>query len=155
MHSELATLVPALSVRRVSHTGGHRMAPTGLTFPDGRMWGFVTADEVVGIMRRDTPPSAVVPRCRGWIGTSPGPAQIAERAVMGQVDDWSLDSMPRTTSAVDHGDHTAVAVTAGDRTWHVEVEPGRAVPTIACGEPGGLPAKPGTEWRVRSISRAE
>jgi hypothetical protein len=48
---------------------------------------------------------------------------------------------------------TVVEVVADGERWRIEVETGRAVPTIACGQVGGLPAKPGTEWRVRSISR--
>ncbi|GJM38172.1 MAG: hypothetical protein DHS20C19_15390 [Acidimicrobiales bacterium] len=137
------------SVRRVSHTGGHRMAPTGLTLPDGRMWGMVSADEMVSILDHSAAPSSLAHRCRGWVGAAPGVAQMAERAAFADADNWGFDEQRRTVTAVD-GSAVVVAVSG---SWGVEVEPGRAVPTIACGAPGGLPAKPGAEWRVRSVSR--
>ncbi|MEZ5246414.1 MAG: sucrase ferredoxin [Acidimicrobiales bacterium] len=159
MHAALHALDPGLSLRRVSHTGGHRMAPTGVTLPDGRMWGMVGVDEMIGILRSDISPAAVARRCRGWIGVAGGPAQMAERAVMAEVDDWRFDTVARTAAVLDagsvDGEVTVVEVVAEGERWRVEVETGRAVPTIACGQPGGLPAKPGAEWRVRSISRGE
>ena len=143
-----------LALRRVSHTGGHRMAPTGVTLPDGRMWGMVSVDEMAGILDQSVSPASVARRCRGWIGAEMGPRQMAERAVMAEVDDWQFDRQPRhvETVATEAG-ATTVKVISGDEAWIVEVGQGRAVPTIACGEPGGLPAKPGMEWRVRSLVR--
>lgn len=153
MHAALAALDPSLALRRVSHTGGHRMAPTGVTLPDGRMWGMVGVDEMMAILRSEVGPAAVARRCRGWIGVAGGPEQVAERAVMAEIDDWRFDALPRTAAVVDTAEITVVEVTAGGERWRVEVETGRAVPTIACGQPGGLPAKPGTEWRVHSVGR--
>ena len=141
-------------IRRVSHMGGHRMAPTGVTLPDGRMWGMVTAEEMVGILRREISPSRVARRCRGWVGAAPGPAQMAERAVLAEVDDWGFDEQPRSVAVEELDERYVARVTAGADSWVVEVEPGRAVPTISCGEPGGLPAEPGAEWRIRSVSRS-
>ena len=155
MHAALEALDPSLSLRRVSHTGGHRMAPTGVTLPDGRMWGMVGVEEMLAILRSEVGPAAVARRCRGWIGVAGGPEQVAERAVMAEVDDWRFDAVPRTATVIADGEITVVEVTAEGERWRVEVETGRAVPTIACGQPGGLPAKPGTEWRVHSISRVE
>lgn len=161
MFTALAAANPDASIRRVSHTGGHRMAPTGVTLPDGRMWGMVDTGELMAILGHRGSPAALTPRCRGWIGVAPGPEQVAERAVMAEVDDWHFDDMSRQATVVS-GDAdgaadgvTVVEVTTDAGVWRVEVEVGRAVPTIACGQPGGLPAKPGTEWRVRSISRGE
>ena len=158
MHVALETLDPDLLIRRVSHTGGHRMAPTGVTLPDGRMWGMADAVELLAILRREASPGRLAQRCRGWIGAAPGPAQIAERAVMAEIDDWRFDTMTRAVSVLDEHageDHAVLIEVAVDgAVWRVEVEAGRAVPTIACGQPGGLPAKPGREWRVRSINRS-
>ena len=162
MHAALELLDTGVSLRRVSHTGGHRMAPTGVTLPDGRMWGMADIDELLAILRGDGSPGSVARRCRGWIGAAPGPEQMAERAVMAEVDDWCFDTCSRSVVVLDDGGDegeddervTRVEVAVDGEVWRVEVEPGRAVPTIACGQPGGLPAKPGTEWRVRSISRS-
>ncbi len=149
LESELRDAGSIVPIRRVSHTGGHRLAPTGVTLPDGRMWGMVTTAEMVGILNGALSPGAVARRCRGWIGAEPGPAQVAERAVMAEIDDWSFDHTARTVVV----DGEAATITTDVGTWQVDVVDGRAVPTIACGEPGGLPAKPGAEWQVRSISR--
>ena len=149
--NELRAVRPWLSVREVSHTGGHRYAPTGLSFPDGRMWGFVSVEEMGAIVDRDGTPAAIAERCRGWMGADPV-GQVAERAVFAALDDWAVDDVDRTvtTDAID--DHWLCAVTLAGRTFDVEVEMGRAVPTIKCRADGGLPAKPGREYRVASIS---
>jgi hypothetical protein len=153
LKSELEERDADVAIRRVSHTGGHRMAPTGVTLPDGRMWGFVDADEMAGILDHSISPAGVARRSRGWIGAPMGPAQMAERAVFGAVDDWSFDAGPRVTAVGTDGERTVVEVTTSDGIWQVDVEPGRAVPTIACGGPGGLPAKAGAEWVIASVKR--
>ena len=35
-----------IKVRRVSHLGGHRFAPTAVTFPDGRMWSHLSMENL-------------------------------------------------------------------------------------------------------------
>lgn len=149
--AELLAARPELSVRKVSHTGGHRFAPTGLTFPDGRMWGFVSVDDIGAIVGRDGSPAAIADRCRGWMG-APAVAQVAERAVFAAVDDWAVDDLAREIDVdeIDGGWHCTVLM--ADRTFDVIVQPGRAVPTVACRADGGLPAKPGKEFRVGSVS---
>lgn len=143
---------PELGVRRVSHTGGHRFAPTGMTLPDGRMWGGLTVEETLGIVDRTTRPAAVVPKCRGWSGAPAGPGQVAERAVFGLVDDWSFEDLVRRVTVVaEGGGTTTVRVETSHSAWEVDVAVGREVPTIACGEPGGLPVKPGTEYAVAEV----
>lgn len=147
---ELEDIDPAMRIRRISHTGGHRMAPTGLTLPDGRMWGRVDCHEMAGVIDRSARPAAVAPRCRGWIGAPAGPGQVAERAVFEAVDSWEFDRTPRTITVVEHETGFTVEVATAEGAWEVEVVPGRDVPTIACGAPGGLPTKPGSEWLVES-----
>jgi hypothetical protein len=139
------------AVRRVSHTGGHRMAPTGVTLPDGRMWGGAEVEDLVGILAGAVSPRSVAPLCRGWMGAAPGAAQVAERAVMAAVDDWELDGEPRQVAAR-ADDPTMIDVATPRGTWSVRVVPGRVVPTITCGAPGGLPAKPAQEWVVESVT---
>jgi hypothetical protein len=143
---------PGLAVRRVSHTGGHRFAPTGMSLPDGRMWGLLGVDEMISILDRSVRPSRVAHLCRGWTGADEGPPQMAERAILGLVDDWSFDTLVRHVDVIADGDGTTtVLVGAGGQQWEVSVAIGREVPTIACGEPGGLPIKPGLEYRIAGI----
>ena len=164
--ADLHAIDPTLAIRRVSHTGGHRMAPTGVTLPDGRMWGLVTTEEMAGIIDHSVTPASVAARCRGWIGAEMGPAQMAERAVMAAVDDWGFDSRGRSVEIVasetahsrsleSQSLNSTVRVSVDDDVWMVEVGPARAVPTISCGEPGGLPAKPGSEWQILTITRIQ
>ena len=149
---ELHAVRPDLSVRKVSHTGGHRYAPTGLTFPDGRMWGFVSVEEMGRIIDRDGSPADVAERCRGWMGAEPV-GQVAERAVFAVMEDWSVDDVARRVEVreTDEGWHCTVSI--AEQVWIVEVDHGRAVPAIACRADGGLPAKPGKEFRVTSVRR--
>jgi hypothetical protein len=156
-----------VTVHRVSHTGGHRFAPTAMTLPDGRMWGGLDTDLVQRILTRDGDAAELVPRCRGWWGADTGPAQVAERAVFA-TEGWALDDLDRRVEVVAStegpGDAVVgpgggeavrctatVTVTTPDRVWEVEVVEGREVPTIACRQPGGLPAKSGQEYEVRSV----
>jgi hypothetical protein len=150
--NEIAAARPDVRVTRVSHTGGHRFAPTAVSLPDGRMWGRLDLDAALAVIDRTGSPADVAARCRGWTGAAEGPAQVAERAVFAALGDWAFDDRPRVVEVIADTAGVAVCrVTSGDRRWIVEVAEGRAVPTIACGEPGGLPAKPGREWRVRAL----
>ena len=137
-----------VEVFRVSHTGGHRFAPTAMTLPDGRMWAYLDASTATTILKDRGDATSVAGSCRGWWGAPTGPAQVAERAVFAEVG-FALDSMLRSVSVreVDGAHHVEVAVSTGD-VYDVTVTLGREVPTIACSSPGGLPAKPGREWTV-------
>ena len=138
-------------VRRVSHTGGHRFAPTAVTLPDGRMWAYLDPDGLREVLTRAGDASSVADRCRGWWGADTGPAQVAERALLIE-EGWTWEAAPRSATVIDEVDGVAtVHVTAGEgglRTWVAQVRRGREVPTIACRAPGGLPAKPGVEWEL-------
>ena len=141
-----------VSVYRVSHTGGHRFAPTAMTLPDGRMWAGIEAGELASILDQTADASRLAPRCRGWWGAATGPAQIGERAVFAEVG-WPLEAMERDVSfrrTPDAWEVDVVAASAG-RAWTVTVHEGRTVPTIACRAMGGLPAKPATEFIVTDI----
>ena len=149
MAVEISAARPEVSVRRVSHTGGHRFAPTGISLPDGRMWGMFELDEMVAILDRSGSPAAVADRCRGWIGAN-GPGQVAEAAVLALVDDWAFDSLDRSVDVDVDGDGWRCTVHAGDRQWTVGVALGRLIPGIKCGELGGGKIKPGIEYVVTS-----
>lgn len=142
-------------VRRVSHTGGHRFAPTALTLPDGRMWGYLDPDGLAAILRRDGDPASVADRCRGWWGAETGPAQVAERGLLWHTG-WTWELAPRWTETVSQVDDvTIVDVHAGERpdgsplaSWRSRVGVARQVATIACRAPGGQPAKPALEYEL-------
>ncbi len=146
-----ADTIVGLTVRRVSHTGGHRFAPTLVTLPDGRMWADADLDLLRTVLWRTGHPSEIAERCRGWWGADPGPAQVAESAVLADVG-WGFETIDRTVELESaDGDRIRVTIRAGDMAWTVDVGPAREVPTIACRESGGLPAKTHREYEVIAI----
>lgn len=142
---------PGIDVFRVSHTGGHRFAPTAFTFPDGRMWAFLSLDDLESLFNRSVEPRRLAPKCRGWWGAPVGPGQVAERAVFAS-EPWGYGDEHRTVTVRDPvAGVWGVEVETPVRSWRVEVEVGREIPTITCSADGGLPVKPGREYRVRSL----
>ncbi len=145
---ELSQTRPELELFRVSHTGGHRFAPTAMTLPDGRMWAFLSSERVGAILDRTATDAASY--CRGWWGAPTGRAQMAERAVFAMLG-FDIDGVERHVTVGADSIPDLVDVRAGERSWLIRVEVGREVPTISCETPGGKPVKPGREWRVDSI----
>lgn len=133
-----------VTVFRVSHTGGHRFAPTALFLPDGRMWAHMDMDLLDRIMRRSGDPADLVHRCRGSMFAPRGPGQIAECAVFARHG-WNWQS------EIIEVDDNEVVLTGGGRSYRVTLDENRTVPTIACRAQGGEPAKSATEFVVSSI----
>ncbi len=143
-----------VEVLRVSHTGGHRFAPTGMTLPDGRMWAELSMDLLINWFDRAGEPADYAPLCRGWWGADKGFAQTAEISVFA-AGGWSESDLPRTIETVERSDVSAdVTVTVGEQQHRLAVEVTREVPTISCASPGGLPAKPGREYGVVSSAQS-
>ncbi len=161
-----AEAIDGVQVHRVSHTGGHRFAPTAMTLPDGRMWADLDVDLLRRIVNRLGPvDDELIARCRGWWGAETGGAQMAERAVFAELG-WECENADRSVKgegSVDGavGPSAAIGgsmvtdqrfiVLAGDLQLEVVVGVAREIPTIACREPGGLPAKPSIEYEIRRL----
>lgn len=143
-----------MPVFRVSHTGGHRFAPTAMTMPDGRMWAHLSLDQLTSLMGDGSSTGVdISAQCRGWWGADTGPAQMAERAVWVESEGAS-GYADRRVEVRERGDEWDCTVTVDDVTWMVTVTPGRQIPSIACREPGGLPAKPGREYLATAVIQA-
>jgi len=71
--------LPNVRLWKASHIGGHRFAPTAITFPDGRYYGRLTAQHLKAILTRNGSVDKVKKIYRGW-GLLSKPLQIAERA---------------------------------------------------------------------------
>jgi hypothetical protein len=162
-------LRPKPRLHRVSHTGGHRFAPTAMTLPDGRMWAYLVPEMLASVLDRTGDPVRLAQYCRGWWGADTGASQAAERAVFAQVG-WDLDSLPRTVTAAEpalpgdpggpdqpgSGSVTAEVAVGGNglvEVFEVDVEAARTVPTVTCRAVGGRPAKPAIEYRARVVGR--
>ncbi len=152
--NDLELAAPGLAVFRVSHTGGHRFAPTAMTLPDGRMWANLDVAATLSILDLTGDAAELTARCRGWWGATTGPAQIAELAMLAEMG-WDLDMLPREVDAIATDDGWRVDLTIAREPWVVDVIAGRVVPTIKCRAEGGLPAKQAQEYEVTAVRRQE
>ncbi|NNC42228.1 MAG: hypothetical protein HKO03_03170 [Acidimicrobiia bacterium] len=135
-----------VTVLKVSHTGGHRFAPTALFVPDGRMWAHMDLALLDAILERSSEPKKIIGRCRGSISAPPGPGQVAECEILaGNGWEW------RPASVSVDGDTVILRGSTG--SYRVEVRPARVVPTVTCRADGGLPAKTRTEYEVTDVAR--
>lgn len=150
-------------VWRTSHLGGHRFAPTVLTFPDGYAWAHLGPSDVEG-MGSGRPVS--LGSCRGWSALETGPAQVAEREGLALVGPaWA--GARRRVELVGHDRRTlstTAAVWADLGEGHVELEVDVTVtghlPQPTCGlieqpEFGVEPVWAVTDVRVLADSRPD
>ncbi|WP_037570330.1 sucrase ferredoxin [Phaeacidiphilus oryzae] len=148
----------AVRVRRCSHTGGHRFAPTGLTLPDGRAWGFLDEETLDAIVhRRGAPP--LRGHYRGSLELDMW-AQVAERALF-ERHGWGwlehrLTSV-RTEPAAD-GRSAVVALRwqgpSGEGAAVATVGIARDLPVLVCGSPPEEARKTSPELVLRSFDHA-
>lgn len=133
---EVRAALPDVRIRRTSHLGGHRFAPTALTLPDGRMWAFLDAEVLAGIVRRDVAPGEAREFYRGNVALDPW-AQVVEGAVL-EERGWSVADFDELTGTSEtDGDRATVALTwstegtSDERTDVVEIA--RRYPVLQCG----------------------
>ena len=81
MHEELRSRLEdrdgATRLWRCSHTGGHRFAPTALSFPDGYAWAHLTAELADRLVHRVGDPADFVAALSrdGTVRRRPGPGR--------------------------------------------------------------------------------
>ncbi len=154
-------------VRRCSHTGGHRFAPTGITLPDGRMWAFLDADLLDAVVA-EHPEPRLPDSNRGLMALDPL-AQVAEAALWDRVGPAWRSFRP-TIERIEGGDAAATVhvrwdgdpngfgVGAGAGAGSVagratvEVRRSGSVPTPACGAPIAEARKSSPTYEVVSIT---
>ena len=78
---------------RTSHTGGHRFAPTAVTFPDGCYWGYLDQPTLAGIVDQTLAASVAAAHLRGCAAFPPV-VQVADRAVLAERG-WEWLASPR------------------------------------------------------------
>ncbi len=142
-----------LPIYRVSHTGGHRFAPTAMTLPDGRMWANLDLDVLGEVLDGDFPRD----HCRGWWGAETGFAQVAELAVRAEKG-RAVDTQLRTVTVTlpeDSDPMTRCTIATSDDRWEAVISVSRQLPTISCRAPGGAPFKLANEYIVESLTRLE
>ncbi len=148
---EARAAVPDVRVRRTSHLGGHRFAPTALTLPDGRMWGFLDADVLAGIVHRTLPAPEAREFYRGNVALDPW-AQVVEGQVLADSGWDAVDFDQLTARSEIDGDRTEVTLewTAGslvdERIAAVEVA--TWYPVLQCGLDPSEAKKTSAEYRL-------
>ncbi|MCP4433915.1 MAG: hypothetical protein GY812_00250 [Actinomycetia bacterium] len=102
---------------RTSHAGGHRFAPTGVSFPDGVSWAHMDTADVLAILDRAGDPRVLGTHWRGAVAMEPGPAQVADREGFSEFG-WNWLAADRKPVLVAHDRNsldTTVDVLAEDR----------------------------------------
>ena len=144
---------PVVRVRRCSHTGGHRFAPTAVTLPDGRFWAHLDVDLTAGIVGRTLDPRALRRHYRGTTALDMW-AQAVERELLVAAGWTWLEADltdARTVVADDRRRaevHLGFTHPAGDGSITATVEVVRDVPVLVCGEPPEVATKSCPELAV-------
>lgn len=132
----IGALAMGIAVRRTSHTGGHRFAPTGILLPEGTFWAFLDEDALDRVVHRRGDLDDLLPRYRGNAGM-PSPAAQAVERIGFEATGWSwLDHRRR---CLDLGGGRwrleSIGPDGAERSWEAEVGPGRRMPVPDCGKP--------------------
>jgi len=126
---------PGVHVRRTSHLGCHRFAPTAVLLPSGTAWAWLDDALLGAILDRRLPPAALAGHYRGSLAMPQGAAQVVEGAVFAAVGwDW-LDHARRAHVVAETGDRWTVRLDSTAGTWHGVVERTGAAPQPVCGQP--------------------
>lgn len=137
LYEQLQGRYEGAEVRRISHTGGHRFAPTAITFPEGMFWAHVDVPTLDGIVSRSADVRNIAMRYRGGAGF-PQPCQPAEREAF-ILYGWEWLQHVKAGEVVDSdgADRHQVRLlhrspTGAEGAFEATVGVGRLVPTIHC-----------------------
>ncbi len=140
-------------VRRTSHTGGHRFAPTAILLPEGTAWGYLDDGILRRIVERSGAVADVLPHYRGCAGLASPRIQAVERAVLAEVG-WDLFDCARQGSEEGDGTVRLTMVQAdGEQVWAARVRTGRILPVPGCGTPIEVDGKTSEEYLVDALRR--
>ncbi len=150
---EARAALPGIRVRRTSHLGGHRFAPTALSMPDGRVWAFLDADVLAGIVEQTLHPVEARDHYRGHVALDAW-AQVVEAVGLSEHG-WSAFDVDRLEADVEvDPDGGAATVTVrwdggageGERTARVGIR--RRYPVLQCGLPPEAAEKTSPEYEL-------
>jgi len=146
-----------VKVRRVSHLGGHRFAPTAVTFPDGRMWSHLSMENLHKIFDETPIEENLLKKCRGWSGSETGAEQIAEREGL-NLYGWSWDKYKRKTTVISEEESKIIVLVTGFAPGHqtetrfeVVINESGKTPVFSCDKAGETPAKWQTQYEVKTV----
>ena len=148
---EARAALPDVRIRRTSHLGGHRFAPTALSMPDGRVWAFLDADALAGIVDRTLHPVEARDHYRGHVALDPW-AQVVEGLNLSEHGWAGLDVDALDADVAVDGDQATVTLRwaggagTGERTARVGVR--RRYPVLQCGLPPEAAKKDTPEYEI-------
>lgn len=129
-------------IRRTSHLGGHRFAPTATLLPSGQCWAWLDPDLLDGIIARTIDPADVVHNYRGCSAFAEPAVQAAEREAFRRMGWPWFDHARRGHIEAGAADETAWTVRldtvdpAGtSHSYRAEVATARLAPQPVCGQP--------------------
>ena len=144
---------------RTSHTGGHRFAPTALSFPEGVAWAHLDAGTLLAVLAHDGDPATLGPHVRGAVTLGGSHAQVADReGFLRWGWDWFTERRSvRCVQGDPSGDASrtevlAESVSGGSRGVVVDVELAGHIPKVPCGEPASGQDPLESVWRVTGVS---
>lgn len=150
---EARAALPGIRIRRTSHLGGHRFAPTALSMPDGRVWAFLDAEALAGIVEQTLHPVEARDHYRGHVALDPW-AQVVEAVGLSEHG-WSafdVDHLEADVEVAPDGASATVTVRwdggvgEGERTARVGIR--RRYPVLQCGLPPEAAAKTSPEYEL-------
>ena len=146
-----------VKVRRVSHLGGHRFAPTAVTFPDGRMWSHLSMENLHEIFDETPIEEGLSKKCRGWSGLETGPEQIAEREGL-NLYGWNWDKYERKATVISEEESEIKVLVTGfapggqiETRFEVVIDESGKTPIFSCDKAGDIPTKWQTQYMVREV----
>jgi hypothetical protein len=139
---------------RSSHTGGHRFAPTGVTFPDGLTWAHLDARLLCGLLDRSVSPEELHVHLRGCAGFD-GPDQVADAAAFA-VAGWSWIDQPRAivrrvVSLDGTGPEHRISIAGSLRQFTIRVGEVEPIPVPPCGLPVDGTSKASSQYVVVAV----
>lgn len=150
---EARAALPDIRIRRTSHLGGHRFAPTALSMPDGRVWAFLDAEALAGILHRGLHPIEARDHYRGHVGLDPW-SQVVEAVGLSEHG-WAAFDVDRLDADVEvAADGESATVTlrwdgiagTGERSARVGIR--RRYPVLQCGLPPEAAKKTSPEYQL-------
>lgn len=126
--------VPGVEIRRTSHLGGHRFAPTGMVLPDATSWAFLDPDAIRRIATRSGPLDDLLTRYRGCAALGSPAAQALDRVALADVGWAWLDYARRAVEIGPDAVRVEARSPAGEIVaWDAAVTVGRTLPVPECG----------------------
>lgn len=145
--------LPGVHLRRTSHTGGHRFAPTATIFPEGSGWAYLDAGLLAEIVQRTAPIDLAARHYRGCVGLEAPELQVADREAMIRHG-WAWLDTPRTGRVVAReGAHVVARLEAPGVVHEVVLEGYDSSPVLqSCAKQTEGRTSTERQWRVESFA---